>query len=42
MIYYTDGSGSNGIKSAYIVTGEEGKVLEYIEHHAPDDKLNNA
>lgn len=41
MIYYTDGSGSNGLKSAYIVTDETANILEHVEHKAPGCKTNN-
>lgn len=41
MILYTDGSGSNGIKSAYIVTDEAGEILEHVEHKAPCCRTNN-
>ena len=35
MRYYTDGSSTIGVKSAYCVTDENGKVVEYIESVMP-------
>ena len=31
MIYYSDGSSTIGVKSAYCVTNQEGKVLERVD-----------
>ena len=40
-IYYTDGSSTIGVKSAYCVTDENGKVLITQWSMSPDDKTNN-
>ena len=41
MKLITDGSSTIGVKSAYCVTDETGKVLSVEESYAPDDKTNN-
>jgi len=41
MKYYTDGSSTIGVKSAFIVTDEKGNVLQKTELKAPDDLSNN-
>ena len=41
MKYYADGSSVIGVKSAYCVVDETGKVVDYAESNSPNDRTNN-